>query len=187
MRNIQNSQNIIKKNINNTQNNQLKINRIYNIKSDDEININKTLKNNSFTIKIPNFENESISNDDDDEDECKIKSNFFLVYNSEKNLLGEKRKRKKIIEHDFINYENSEIEEDNSDNNTDKDEEGNNIFICDVENCNKEFYDLTSLKKHKINHGEKQFPCPYDGCSRKFLDNSKLRRHLLVHTVIYKF
>jgi uncharacterized Zn-finger protein len=61
------------------------------------------------------------------------------------------------------------------------------IYICPVENCNKEFNDSTSLKKHKMNHGVKQFPCPYEGCSRKFLDNSKLRRHLLVHTVIFNY
>ena len=64
------------------------------------------------------------------------------------------------------------------------DEEGNRLYICPIENCKKEFYDPSSLKKHKINHGEKQYPCPYEGCLRKFLDNSKLRRHFLVHTVI---
>ena len=64
------------------------------------------------------------------------------------------------------------------------DSNGNEVFICSEDNCKKEFLDLISLKKHKINHGEKQYLCSYVGCLRKFLDNSKLRRHLLVHTVI---
>jgi len=63
------------------------------------------------------------------------------------------------------------------------DSQGNEVFICSIDICKKEFTDLNSLKKHRINHGEKQYLCPYEGCLRKFLDNSKLRRHLLVHTV----
>lgn len=55
-------------------------------------------------------------------------------------------------------------------------------FICPFEDCDKQFLDLGSLKKHQIIHGEKQFICKFEGCGKKFLDNSKLRRHMLVHT-----
>lgn len=55
-------------------------------------------------------------------------------------------------------------------------------FVCPFEDCDKQFLDLGSLKKHQIIHGEKQFICKFEGCGKKFLDNSKLRRHMLVHT-----
>jgi len=56
------------------------------------------------------------------------------------------------------------------------------VHKCKYEECGKIFYDIGSLKKHQLTHGERQFVCTVEGCGKKFLDNSKLRRHQLVHT-----
>lgn len=56
------------------------------------------------------------------------------------------------------------------------------LYICNIEACNKEFPDSVSLRKHQSIHSERQYLCPVENCGRQFLDNSKLRRHMLVHT-----
>jgi len=56
------------------------------------------------------------------------------------------------------------------------------VHKCKYDECGKIFYDIGSLKKHQLTHGERQFICTVEGCGKKFLDNSKLRRHQLVHT-----
>jgi len=69
-------------------------------------------------------------------------------------------------------------------------------YPCNYPNCEKEFTDLSSLRKHQNKHSQtsgtkksshfkkltNSFTCPVEECGRKFLDNSKLRRHMLVHT-----
>ncbi|CAI2358719.1 unnamed protein product [Moneuplotes crassus] len=58
-----------------------------------------------------------------------------------------------------------------------------NLFRCNHQvECRKLFYDIPSLKKHLLTHGERQFICRVKGCGKRFLDNSKLKRHQLVHT-----
>lgn len=56
------------------------------------------------------------------------------------------------------------------------------LFKCSIDDCNKEFQDSLSLRKHQSIHSERQYLCPVENCGRQFLDNSKLRRHMLVHT-----
>lgn len=55
-------------------------------------------------------------------------------------------------------------------------------FVCHLEDCQKVFQDIATLRKHQLTHGEKMFTCPVASCRKKFLDNSKLKRHQLVHT-----
>ena len=51
-----------------------------------------------------------------------------------------------------------------------------------IDECQKQFPDYSSYRKHQVTHAERLFVCPVEGCNKKFLDNSKLKRHQLVHT-----
>jgi len=55
--------------------------------------------------------------------------------------------------------------------------DGVRIFECQIEDCQKQFPDHGSLRKHQFHHGERMFICPVEFCKKKFLDNSKLKRH----------
>lgn len=50
-------------------------------------------------------------------------------------------------------------------------------YVCMIDDCQKEFSDQTSYRKHQMTHGERMFICQVEGCKKKFLDNSKLKRH----------
>ncbi|CAO3627152.1 unnamed protein product [Cunninghamella blakesleeana] len=59
----------------------------------------------------------------------------------------------------------------------------NGLFICDFENCGKEFGRKYNLNSHKLSHSkEKPHKCDYNNCVKRFARLHDLRRHYLIHT-----
>ncbi|KAI3629905.1 hypothetical protein MIR68_011340 [Amoeboaphelidium protococcarum] len=60
---------------------------------------------------------------------------------------------------------------------------GGDLFICNWENCGKEFKKYYNLKSHlKIHTGERPFACDFDGCSAAFTRRHDLNRHRKTHS-----
>eukprot|EP00347_Sterkiella_histriomuscorum_P018190 403346446 len=56
------------------------------------------------------------------------------------------------------------------------------IFLCEHENCTKQFKKWHNLFDHLRSHTqEKPFVCPVDGCSQPFTQRSNLNKHMKIH------
>ncbi|BBN16785.1 protein MpC2H2-9 [Marchantia polymorpha subsp. ruderalis] len=56
------------------------------------------------------------------------------------------------------------------------------VFLCNVEGCEKSFVDAVALYNHGRVHGDRPYVCHWEGCTKRFSERSKLKRHFLIHT-----
>jgi uncharacterized Zn-finger protein len=63
-----------------------------------------------------------------------------------------------------------------------KNENGEKVFECTVQGCEKSFKRSEHLKRHIRTHtGEKPFKCPVETCGKRFSRSDNLTQHIRIH------